>query len=202
MAHQQLNRAQVGAGFEQVRRKAVPQCMRMDLLREPCARSRCAACVPDGLVGDGLVGATLTRGAGKEIATRLLPPPPAAQFFEQLRRERHIAVPRALALADVDHHALAVDVFDLDPRRFGPADSGGIEQHQDHAVQAVGRGIDQPHDFILAKHGRQLVWHLREDEIVEGQIAALQRALVQEPQRRDTDLDGLGSSFFSCSRYR
>ena len=76
MAHQQLNRAQIGAGFEQVRRKAVPQCVRMDLLREPCARSRCAACVPDGLVGDGLVGTTLTRGAGKEITTRLLPPPP------------------------------------------------------------------------------------------------------------------------------
>ena len=37
MAHQQLNGAQVDAGFEQVRGKAVPQCMRMDLLREPCA---------------------------------------------------------------------------------------------------------------------------------------------------------------------
>src|SRR6201999_2654230 len=89
------------------------------------------------LVGDGLVGTTLARGAGKEIATRLLPPPPAAQFLEQLRRERHIAVASTLALADVDDHALAVDVFDLDPRRFGPAYSGGIKQQQDHPVQAV-----------------------------------------------------------------
>src|SRR5271170_5135269 len=100
--------------------------MRMDLLREPCARSRGAAGVPDGLVGDGLVGTTLTRGAGKEIAARLLPSPPAAQLLEQLRRERHIAVSGALALADVDDHALAVDVFDLDPCRFGPACSGRI----------------------------------------------------------------------------
>src|ERR1700688_2278786 len=127
MAHQQLNRAQVGAGFEQVRRIAVPQRVRVDLLLESGARGGDVAGMPDGLVGDGLVYASLARGAGKEIATRLLPPPPAAQLFEQLRRERHIPVPRALTLADVDDHALAVDVFDLDPCRFGPAYSGPIE---------------------------------------------------------------------------
>jgi hypothetical protein len=36
------------------------------------------------------------------------------------------------------HHALAVDVLHLDPRRFGPACSGGIKPHQKDAVQAVG----------------------------------------------------------------
>jgi hypothetical protein len=36
------------------------------------------------------------------------------------------------------------------------------------------------------------VWHLGEDEIVEGQITPLQRALVQKPQRRDAHLDGAG----------
>ena len=51
---------------------------------------------------------------------------------------------------------------------FSPAYSGGIEQHKNHAIQAVRRGIDQPRDFILAEHGRQLVWHLEEDQIVEG----------------------------------
>ncbi len=51
------------------------------------------------------MGTTLTRGAGKEIATRLLPPPPVAQFFEQLLRERHIPIARTLALAYVNHHA-------------------------------------------------------------------------------------------------
>ncbi len=86
MAHQQLNRAQVGAGFEQVRGKGVPQRVRVDLLLQSGTRSRCAAGVPDGLIGDGLpVYAPLARGAGKEIAARLLPQPPAAQFFEQLR---------------------------------------------------------------------------------------------------------------------
>ena len=48
----------------------------------------------------------------------------------------------------------------------------------------------QPHDFILAEHGRQLVWHLREDEIVEGQITPPQRALAQEPQRETRTFNG------------
>src|SRR5271163_1307950 len=104
MAHQQLNGAQVGAGFEEMRRKAVPQHVRMDLLRECGACSRDAASVPDGLVRDGLIDAALTCRAGEQIAMRLLPSPPAAQFFEQLRGERHIPITRTLALADVDHH--------------------------------------------------------------------------------------------------
>jgi hypothetical protein len=45
---------------------------------------------------------------------------------------------------------------------------------------------------LLAEHGRQLMRHLREDEIVESRITPLQRALVQEPQRRDAHLDGGG----------
>ena len=100
----------------------------------------------------------------------------------------------------MDDHALAVDVFDLDPRRFSPAYSGGIEQDKDHAVQAVGCGIDQPHDFILAKHGRQLMWHLREDEIVEGQIARFSVRLYRKRSAETRISTVPGSSFFSCSR--
>src|ERR1700722_2415093 len=84
MAHQYLNRAQVGAGLEQVRRIAVAQGVRVDLLRESGTRCCCMAGVPDCLVGDGLVCSPLALGAGKEVALRLLPSPPAAQLFEQL----------------------------------------------------------------------------------------------------------------------
>src|ERR1700733_15811451 len=84
MAHQYLNRAQVGAGLEQVRCITVAQGVRVDLLRESGARCCCMACVPDSLVGDRLVCSPLALGAGKEGALRLLPPPPVAQLFEQL----------------------------------------------------------------------------------------------------------------------
>ena len=72
MAHQQLNRAQVGAGFEQVRRTAVAQGVRVDLLRESGARCCCMAGVPDCLVGDRLVHTPLAGGARKEVAARPL----------------------------------------------------------------------------------------------------------------------------------
>jgi hypothetical protein len=46
--------------------------------------------------------------------------------------------PSRPSLTDVDRHALAVDVFHLDPRRFGPTCSIDVKRHQEHAVQAVG----------------------------------------------------------------
>src|SRR5277367_485523 len=98
-----------------MRRKAMAQHVRMNLLGKSGARSCDAAGGPDGLIRDGLVDTALACGAGKEVSTRLFPLPITAQFVEQLRRERYIPVARTLTLANVDHHALAVDVLYLDP---------------------------------------------------------------------------------------
>jgi hypothetical protein len=65
-------------------------------------------------------------------------------------------------------------------------------QHKDHALQAVGCGIDQPQDFLLTEHDRQLLRHLGENEIVVRELTPPQRTLVQEPQGRDPNLDGAG----------
>ena len=53
--------------------------------------------------------------AGKEPLLRLAPEstPVGAQRIEQLRAEHAIAVLAALALPDMNHHPLAVDVADL-----------------------------------------------------------------------------------------
>src|ERR1700689_2970089 len=175
-----------------MRRKAMTQHVRMNLLGKSSARSSDAAGGPDGLIRDGLIDTALACGAGKEVSTRLLPLPITTQFLEQLRRERYIPVACTLALADVEHLALAVDVLDLDPCCFGSAYPGRVEQHKDHAVQAVGCGIDHPHDFLLTEHDRQLLRHLGENEIVVGEVTPPQRTLVQEPQCRDPNLDGAG----------
>ena len=55
---------------------------------------------------------------------------------------------------------------------------GGIEQHQEDTVPTVGCSIDQLHNFLLVESGRQFLRHLGEDEIVEGEVAPLQSALV------------------------
>src|SRR3984885_10363749 len=172
-----------------MRREAMAQHVRMNLLGKSGTRSRDAAGGPDGLIRDGLIDTALACGAGKEVSTRLFPLPITAQLLEQLRRKRYIPVARVAALANVDHHAPAVDVLYPDPCCFGSAYSGRIEQHKDHAVQAVGCGIDQPHNLLLTEHDRQLLCHLGKNEIVVGEVTPPQRALVQEPKGRDPNLD-------------
>ena len=107
-----------------MRRKAMTLHVRMNFLGKSGARSRDAARVPDGLVRDGLIDTALACGAGKEVSERLFPLPITTQLLKQLRRKRYIPVARTLALANVDHHPLAVDVLYLDPCCFGSAYSG------------------------------------------------------------------------------
>ncbi len=66
--------------------------------------------------------------AGEQPLLRLAPEtaPVDAQLFEQLRAEHDVAVLAALALMDVNHHPLAVDVADLEAGRFCAACAGGI----------------------------------------------------------------------------
>ena len=74
---------------------------------------------------------------GKQPILRLAPEtsPVDPQLLEQLRAEHDIAVLAALALVDVNHHPLAVDVADLQAGRFRAACAGGIERHQQDAMK-------------------------------------------------------------------
>ena len=60
---------------------------------------------------------------------------------------------------DVDDHALAVDIGDLQPRGFGSPETGSVQKQQDHSVANVGRGRDQLLDFFRAKHHGKLLRH-------------------------------------------
>src|SRR5919199_4314186 len=107
MTEQHLNGAQVHAGFEQMGRKTVPERVRMNFGRKPGPFRRMAAGKPNNLVRDRLIGSPTL--AGKQIRLGFLPAPVLAQGVEQSWAERHITVLTALALPDMDHHALAVD---------------------------------------------------------------------------------------------
>ena len=56
MAEQKLNGAQIGAGLEQMRGKAVPQRVRVDVFADAGAFGGFAAGMPHDLGRDGLVG--------------------------------------------------------------------------------------------------------------------------------------------------
>jgi len=61
-------------------------------------------------------------------------PPMMAQDGEGRSRQRHEAVLGALAAMDVDHHALAVDVGDLQMLRFLQAKATRVDRAQEGVV--------------------------------------------------------------------
>ena len=59
------------------------------------------------------------------------------QHFQQVRAEHDIAIFAAFASLDMDHHALTVDVRDLQMRQFGTPQASGIQGHQESAVETA-----------------------------------------------------------------
>ena len=92
--------------------------------------------------------------AGKEPLLRLAPEtaPVSAQLFEQLRAGHDIAILATLALANMHHHPLAVDVANLQVGCLCAAGAGGIERHQQDAMKGAIRSVDQPRNLLLTEH--------------------------------------------------
>jgi len=61
--------------------------------------------------------------------------PMNAEGFELRRTERHFAIPDTFALGNTDHHALTIDVADLETAKFGASHGGGIQGHEQGAVR-------------------------------------------------------------------
>ena len=156
MSEQHLDGAQVGAGFEQMRGKAVAQSVRMDMLvLKTGAFGGLLTGSPEDLGGDRMTRC-MPAVAGKQPVGRLAPEsaPVDAQRIEQLRAEHDIAVLASLAAPNMNDHALAVDIADLQVRHFCAACAGGIERHQQDAMKGELCRVDQTCDFFLAEHLR------------------------------------------------
>src|ERR1700687_194862 len=153
MPKQDLDRAQISSGFEQVSREAMAQGVRMDVLMlEAGAERGLLARSPQHLGGDR-TARRMPPVAGKQPLGGLVPKPApvAAQRFEQRRTQHHVPVLAPLAAADMNHHPLAVDVGYLQPRHFRPSYSRGIERHEQDALKRRLGGIDQTRDLLLAE---------------------------------------------------
>src|SRR5215831_4672187 len=70
---------------------------------------------PDHVGGDGDVGALAT--AGKQISLGFSPAPVKAQGFQQFGTQGHVTVAAAFTV-NADHHALTIDVTDLETAKF------------------------------------------------------------------------------------
>ena len=194
MAKQDLDGAQVGAGFEKVRGETMSQGVRMDVpVIEAGAFGRNLAGTPKDLGGHGLAGC-VPAVAGKEPLLRLAPQPApvVTQFIEQLGAEHDIAVLAALALPDMNHHPLAVDVADLQVGCFRAACTGGIHGHQQDAMKGCVRRVDQARHLLLAEYLRKVANLLRIGRFGDAP-AALQHVDIEEAQRRKPHDDGVGT---------
>src|SRR5579864_4593220 len=80
-----------------------------------------------------------------------------SQFIEQHRAEHHIPILATLAALDVNHHALAIDVTDLQAGQLRIADSGGVEGHEQRAMEGTAGCVDKLRHLFLAENRGQPV---------------------------------------------
>src|SRR5262245_49869195 len=101
-----------------------------------CLRGE-ADSIPDALGGERTVGAPAVLLSWEQVRSRAHPAVVLAQRDEQRRTERDFAAVAAFATLDADHHALAIDVRDLELEEFAPAQARAVERHQHRPVVEI-----------------------------------------------------------------
>src|SRR5712692_9881087 len=111
--------------------------------------------------------------------------PVSLEFVEQLWAEQNITVFATFTALDVNHHALAVHVADLQVCQFSASYSGGVERHQQSAMVGSERRINESRDFFLAQDRRKVKCSFRIRSLGDAP-GFLERLDVEEPQSRQT----------------
>jgi hypothetical protein len=142
VAEVDLDLAEVLALFEQMRGVTVPQRMDMRGLLDAAgqkgqAKATLQRSAADGFSGGGGPLATVAFG-GEEQRGMPMGFPVFPQTLEGDFGQRHVAIPIALATADVQEHALGINVADLEAQPFAQAQAAGVNEHQ--ADLLIGRG--------------------------------------------------------------
>ena len=194
VAEQELQCAEVGAGFMRVRRVRMPQRVGRDDLVEAGRACGVVDRRPDHFGRDRFVGPPPPHGAGKEIGLRPHPAVVLPQRGEKRGAQEEIAIAPAFALLDAQDHALAVDVADLHVAHFAPPEARAVEREQQRPVIKVLRTRDHALHFLLTEDDGQPLGALRIRELLLH-VPPLQHAEVEEAQRRDLVHDRANSQF-------
>src|SRR5437588_6758922 len=186
MAHQDLNGAEISTGVEQMGSEAMSKHVGMDTNLDSRSLGGVLARMPNGFRIDRPIRAVMAV-ARKKPDPGSLPytVPMLTKLPEQHWTEHHVAVLAPLAAFDMNHHALAVDVRELQARRLGVPGSGGIERHQQSAMERSGGGIDELSNFFLTEDRRQAVGPFWIRSVCDAPIPSESLA-VEETQSRQT----------------
>ena len=187
MAHQDLNGAEIRTGLEQMSSEAMSKRVRMGTNLDSRSLGGLLACIPNRFRNDRPIRA-VAAVARKEpdLGSLSYAVPMLTKLLEQLKTKHHVPVPAPLAAFDVNDHALAVDVPELQVRHLLVPGSGGIERHQQSAMEGSGGRIDELSNFFLAEDRWQamgLFWIRR---VCDAPMPS-ESLGVEEPQGRQTD---------------
>ena len=106
--------------------------------------------------------------------------PVFAKLFKQFRTEHHVTVFAPFATLDANNHPLLVEVAELQLRHFTVPGAGGVESHQQSAMEGSAGGLDQSCDFFLAEDRRKAMVYFRIRSL--GNVPAFpERLKVKEP---------------------
>ena len=187
MAHQDLNGAEISTGLEQMSPEAMSKRVGMGTNLDSRSLGGVLARMPNRFRIDRPIRA-VAAVARKEPDPGSLPyaVPMFTKLLEQLKTKHHVPVSAPLAAFDVNHHALAVDVPELQVRHLLVPGSGGIERHQQSAMEGSGGRIDELRNFFLAEDRRQAVGPFWIRSVCDAPIPS-ESLGVEEPQGRQTD---------------
>jgi hypothetical protein len=127
--------------------------------------------------------------ARKKPQARPSPLPVGAENIEEPRRQHSVAVLAALAVLDVDQHALAVDRPDLQARDFADPKPGRIGGRQRDTIAQSRDRLEEANDLVGIENRRKLVGLTAIDDPLE-RFLLTERDAVEEPQGASDLVDG------------
>src|ERR1035438_538954 len=188
MSEKYLDGAQIGACFEHMRGETVPERVRRYVLLDTGLLGCVGHSVPDDLFGNGHISPPIVQHTWKQVGLGFHPAPVLSQSVQKLGGQQNIAIAAALALMDMNYHAFAVDVGDLQVTQLGSSQPGRIQRHQHRAMHQVPSRINQPRDLFRTEYSRQLPGALWKRDLIE-QVGAPKGLYEEKPQSRTTTLD-------------
>jgi len=184
VTQQELNRAQVSARFQEMRRVRVPQRVRRHAFVDARLPRRESHRLPDHLRRDWGIGTPAVVRPRKEKGLRSHPPVVLPERGEERGTQRNLAIAATFALLDAQHHAVTIDVTDFQLARFAATQARPVERHQQCAVIEILGAPNQALDLVGTEDDRQAEPLLRIREVL-AYVAPLQDIPAEETQRAD-----------------
>jgi len=130
MAHHDLDCAKVDAGLKHVSRKTVSERMEGSSF----AKASLGKGAPESMMRHADLGWNLACASVKEVLERSILGVVRTKLPEKLGRKHGVTIFGTLTTSHMNHHALRVDVSDLQVTKFTDANSGAIRGHEHRAV--------------------------------------------------------------------